>query len=140
VSAADILFLDTNIFLRYLTGDNPDQAARAFALLQRVEQGAQRATTTEAVLTEIVYVLASKRLYAVPRGTIRQRLHDLLDLRGLRLRDKTVYRRALDLYASTTLDFEDCIIVARMEHDGITALASFDRGFDVIPSVTRVEP
>ncbi len=136
----DLLFLDTNIFIRYLTQDDPQKAARAYALLQRIEQGAQRATTTEAVLTEIVYVLSSKRLYNVPRPVIRQRLVDLLTLKGLRLRNKGVYRRALDLYASTTLDFEDCIIVGQMEHASLTRLASFDTGFDSIPSITRVEP
>lgn len=140
MSAGDLLFLDTNVFVRYLTQDDPDQAARAYALLRRVEQGAQRATTTEAVLTEIVYVLSSKRLYHVPRATIRQRLLDLLALRGLRLRTKGVYRRALDLYAASNLDFEDCVIVAQMEHAGLTRLASFDKGFDAVPSITRVEP
>lgn len=140
VTSAAVLFLDTNIFIRYLTRDDPDKAARAYALLQRIEQGTQRATTTEAVLTEIVYVLSSKRLYQVPRPVIRQRLNALLDLRGLGLRNKGVYRRALDLYASTGLDFEDCLIVGQMEHAGLTRLASFDTGFDAIPGITRVEP
>ncbi len=140
VTSVDVLFLDTNIFIRYLTQDDPDKAARAYALLQRIEQGTQRATTTEAVLTEIVYVLSSKRLYQVPRPVIRQRLNALLDLRGLALRNKGVYRRALDLYASTGLDFEDCLIVGQMEHAGLTRLASFDTGFDAIPGITRVEP
>lgn len=140
MTSADVLFLDTNIFIRYLTRDDPDKAARAYELLQRIEQGTQRATTTEAVLTEIVYVLSAKRLYNLPRPIIRQRLTELLDLRGLRLRHKPVYRRALDLYASTGLDFEDCVIVGQMEHERLTRLASFDTGCDGIPGITRIEP
>ena len=133
-------FLDTNIIIRYLTRDDPDKAACAYALLQAVEHNQRQVTTTEAVLAEVVYVLASRRLYNVARPVIRQRLLDILALPGLRLANKSVYRRALDLYASGTLDFTDCLIVARMEHAKITDVFSFDRDFEQIPGITRIEP
>jgi len=139
-SEGEIAFLDTNIFIRYLTRDDPDKAARAYALLLEVERGERLVMTTEAVLTEVVHVLSSKALYNVPRQIIRQRLYDLLALSGLRLRDKRTYRRALDLYAQQNLDFVDCLIVAQMERAKVAALISFDRGFDWIPGITRVEP
>jgi predicted nucleic acid-binding protein len=138
--AGELTFLDTNILIRYLTRDAPEQAARAYALLQEVEQDRRRVTTTEAVIAEVVYVLSSKALYNVARPLIRQRLTDILNLRGLRLRDKAVYRRALELYEATALDFTDCLIVARMERGRIAEVFSFDRGFDRIPTITRVEP
>ena len=139
-SESEIAFLDTNIFIRYLTRDDPDKAARAYALLLEVERGERLVMTTEAVLTEVVHALSSKALYNVPRPIIRQRLYDLLGLSGLRLRDKRVYRRALDLYVQRNLDFVDCLIVAQMERAKVATLISFDRGFDRIPGITRVEP
>ena len=135
-----VAFLDTNIIIRYLTRDDPDKAARAYALLQAVEHNQRQVTTTEAVLAEVVYVLSSKRLYNIARSVIRQRLLDILALPGLRLANKSVYRRALDLYASINLDFTDCLIVARMEHAKITDVFSFDRDFEQIPGITRIEP
>ncbi len=138
-SEREIAFLDTNIFIRYLTQDDPDKAAQAYAVLQEVERGERLVMTTEAVLTEVVHVLSSKALYNVPRSIIRQRLYDLLSLSGLRLREKRTYRRALDLYAQQNLDFVDCLIVAQMERAKVVTLISFDRGFDRIPGITRVE-
>lgn len=135
-----LAFLDTNILIRYLTRDDPDKAARAYTLLQEVEQDRRRVTTTEAVIAEVVYVLSSRALYNVPRSVIRQRLGDILALRGLRLPNKGVYRRALDLYATANLDFTDCLIVARMEHARLTEVFSFDHGFERIPGISRVEP
>lgn len=135
-----VAFLDTNILIRYLTRDDPEKAARAYALLREVEQNRRLVTTTEAVLAEVVYVLSSTALYNVARPVIRQRLTDILALPGLRLANKSVYRRALDLYASVNLDFTDCLIVARMEHAKLTDVLSFDRGFEKIPGITRVEP
>jgi len=34
-----VRFLDTNILIRYLTGDDPDKASLALALLDRVAEG-----------------------------------------------------------------------------------------------------
>jgi predicted nucleic-acid-binding protein len=64
----------------------------------------------------------------------------LLDLTGLRLRNKAVYRRALDRYAGTSLDFADCVIVGQLEHAHLTHLVSCDTGFDQVPGITRTEP
>lgn len=136
----DVVFLDTNILIRYLTKDDPEKAARAYAFLLQVEQGTTLATTAEAVIAEVVYVLSSKTLYNVPRPTIRQRLIAIIDLPGLRLPNKPIYRRVLDLYATTNLDFVDCVVVAQMERAKLTRLLSFDRDFDAIPGITRVEP
>lgn len=137
---ADLAFLDTNILIRYLTQDDPARAERAYALLQEVEQGNQQVTTAEAVIAEVVYVLSSKALYNVPRPIIAQRLGAILALSGLRLPTKGVYRRALDRYATTSLDFTDCLIVSRMEQAKITYLYSLDRDFDKISGITRIEP
>jgi len=59
-------YLDTNILVRYLTQDDADQSARAYAFLQEVEQGARSVAMTEAALAEVIYVLSSKKLYHLP--------------------------------------------------------------------------
>ncbi len=133
-------FLDTNILIRYLTKDPPDQAARAYNLLKQVETGTRQVAITEAIVTETVHVLSSKTLYNVPRHDIRTHLTTILGLRGLKIAHKRTYLRALDLYASTNLDFVDALIVAHMERVKATILISFDRDFDHIPGITRNEP
>lgn len=135
-----ILFLDTNIIIRYLTQDNPALGQRAYAFLQQVEQGSVEVTTTEVVIAEVVHVLASKVLYHTPRADIRSRLTAVINLKGLRLRYKGMYLRALDLYATTNLDFVDALTVAQMERQKIATVVSFDRDFDRIAMITRQEP
>jgi predicted nucleic acid-binding protein len=133
-------FLDANILLRYLTGDHPDHSARAYAFLQRVEAGEIEATITEAVIAEVVHVLSSKVLYNAPRAEIRDRLVATLNLKGMRLRAKGRYIRALDIYATTNLDFVDALLVAQVEQTKDAVVVSFDRDYDKIASVTREEP
>ncbi len=133
-------FLDANVLLRYLTKDHPDHSQRAYAFLQRVETGEIEATITEAVLAEVVHVLSSKTLYNLPRTDIQDRLVAMLTLKGMRLRAKGTYIRALDLYATTNVDFVDALLVAQVEQTKDATLVSFDRDYDKIASVTREEP
>ena len=135
-------FVDTNVFLRYLTGDDEIKAQACYELFQRVNQGEEELFTCEAIVSEVVYVLSSTRApYRLSHDEIRPRLVPILTLRGLRLPQKRVYLEALDLYASSPyLDFEDALAVAHMQRQGIAEIVSYDRDFDRIAGIRRTEP
>ena len=135
-------FLDTNVILRYLTKDDEAKAEACYRLFQRVKSGEEELYTCEAIITEVVYVLSSSRApYRLGHEEIRSRLVPILTLRGLRLPQKRIYLQALDLYAAFPfLDFEDALAAAHMEHRGIAEIVSYDKDFDRLPGVERVEP
>ncbi len=135
-------FIDANVFLRFITRDDPVKASACLELFQRLRQGREEATTSEAVIAEIVYVLVSTRQpYRLARAEVRARLMPLLRLRGLRLQDRGALLRALEVFELyDDLDFEDVLTVAHMEASGIPELLSYDTGFDVIPGLRRIEP
>ena len=135
-------FLDTNVILRYLTRDDEVKAEACYELFQRVSRGEEELFTCEAIVTEVVYVLSSARAgYQLGHEEIRARLLPILTLRGLRIPQKRIYIRALDLHASSNfLDFEDALAVAHMEQQGIEEILTYDRDFDRVNEVSRVEP
>lgn len=134
-------FLDTNVFLRYLTRDDERKSRACLVLFEQMRDGIELATTSETVLAEVAYVLSGRGQYRLPHAEISEYLRPLLELSGMRLADVGVYQRALDLYAERTyLDLEDALSVAHMERAGMTEIVSYDRDFDRIPGVTRVEP
>jgi uncharacterized protein len=134
-------FVDTNVFLRHLTGDDPRKAQACFELFQKAKRKEVSLTTSEAVIAEIVYVLSSSKLiYALTPQEIRARLYPILSLPGLKIPYRKMYLRALDLYASYVLDFEDAISIAQMERQQITEVTSYDRDFDRVPTIKRLEP
>jgi len=133
-------FVDANVFLRFLTRDDPAKAARVKALLERAQDGEVALYTSESVITELVCVLTSPRLYGLSRETARNMLLPLLSLRGLRLPNQKSILRALDLYTGSAMDFVDALAMAEMEALGIEEIYSYDRHFDLIPGVARVEP
>ncbi len=133
-------FVDTNVFIRYLTGDDPEKAKACLHLFQRAKRNKVAITTSAVVVAELVYVLSSKQVYALGRKDIHARLYPLLSLPGLKLSHRKTYLRALDLYASYPIDFEDAVIVAEMEQQKTQDLYSYDQGFDRIDCISRVEP
>ena len=134
-------FLDTNIIIRYLTKDDPVKAAACYDLFQRLKEGKEEVLTSEAIITETVYVLSSSAQYNLSHEEIRSRLSPILPLKGLKLPKKRLYLRALDIYAANPfLDFEDALSLSYMERVGIEEILSYDRDFDRIRSTRRVEP
>jgi predicted nucleic acid-binding protein len=133
-------FIDATIFIRHLTRDDPEKAQACFDLFRRAERNEINLTTSEAVIAEVVYVLASKQLYGLPREQIRGLLRPLLSLPGLKLTQRRMYLRAFDLYATYAIDFEDALLVAQMERQKVTEVYSYDRDFDQVDGVTRLEP
>ncbi|MXY46091.1 MAG: type II toxin-antitoxin system VapC family toxin [Chloroflexi bacterium] len=133
--------LDTNVILRYLTKDDEAKAEACYELFEQARQGDKALFTCEAIIAEVVYVLSSPNLYQLSRNDIRARLLPIVSLQGLRIPNKSIYIRALDIYVShPQLDFEDAIAVSYMERIGLTQIVSYDRDFDRIEDIERIEP
>jgi predicted nucleic acid-binding protein len=137
-----LVYLDTNPIVRFLTRDDPDQAAQSRAMFERAARGEVTLLVPETVVVEVVNVLSSRATYNLPRAEIRRHLGNVLSLRGLRIPQKRTYRRALELWVDTpsVRDFTDVLHVAHMERLGISAIASFDHDVDRFPQITRHEP
>lgn len=133
-------FIDANVFIRHLTRDDPEKAQACFELFRKAQQREITLTTSESVIAEVVYVLSSKHLYNLPREEIRRLLYPLLSLPGLKLTHRKIYLRALDIYAKYPLNFEDALTVAQMERQKISEVYSYDREFDQVVGIIRLEP
>jgi len=110
-------FVDTNVIVRYLIGDDPPKAARATAMLERLERGEEIVEISDEVLVETVWTLES--FYRVPRAEISQNLAAVLSFTGVRVASRDTMLQALHSYASSSADFVDCLLVARSKRRGI---------------------
>lgn len=131
-------FLDTNVIVRHLTQDDPVQSPRATALFERLARGEATVHLVGTVIFETVIVL--ERDYGQAKWHIRNVLTDLLALPGLLLPEKARIQLALDLYANHRLPFGDAYHAAYMRELGLTEIISFDKHFDELPGLARVEP
>ena len=133
-------FIDTDVIIRFLTGDDPEKQAAATALFEQVEQGLLTIQAPDTVIADAVYVLSSPRLYHIVRSDIQEMLAALVRLPQFHIQNRLSVLQALDIYASTKLDFGDALIIASMQQQGSQVLYSYDTDFDRITGITRREP
>ena len=137
-NASALPFVDTNVLLRHLLNDLPDQSPAAQALLADLETGATAAQITGTIIFECVFVLQTH--YAVPREAIRRELLPILAFQHLFVPDRQIYPDVFDLYvARRSLSFADSYHAVLARNLG-AGLISFDRGFDRVAGLTRIEP
>lgn len=131
--------LDTNILIRHITNDHLTQTPLATAYLGRIERGEIEARITDTVVFETVFLL--ERFYRIPRPDIRDHLVYLLELPAIRYPGRRRVRETFDLYVSRpSLSFADCLHAVLVMRQGLGGIVSFDRGFDRVPGLTRLEP
>lgn len=133
-------FVDTDVIIRFLTGDDLGKQEEAAALFQRVEAGEARLLAPDTVMADAVFVLSSPRLYKLPRARVRELLVPLVRLPGFRVQNRRALLGALDLFATTSLGFGDAMIAASMEQAGCDTVYSYDAHFDRVPGIRRLEP
>ena len=132
-------FVDTNLFIRYLTNDDPAKAERVESLLKDAAAGKVRLVTAEMVIAEVVWVLESS--YGLKSSGVAPLVRGILATSGLDVLNAPLVARALEHYESRNIDFIDGYIAAVMEKQGITELYSFDRKHvSRIQSIPRKEP
>lgn len=114
-----MLALDTNLIVRYLTGDHPQQAAQARQLIDGAEVFI--ATT---VLLETEWVLRS--VYNHPADQLAKALRAFAGLPHVTIEDPATAARALD-WMEAGMDFADALHLAKAE--GCEAFITFDQRF-----------
>jgi predicted nucleic acid-binding protein len=113
---------------------------QAGALLRQAERSDVVLTTSDAVIAEVAFVLTSRAHYQLPVADAAARLVTLLRLRGMKLREKRVLLRALELWtAQPRLGFVDALTAAYAQQPGVE-LTTFDTDFDEIPGMRRWQP
>ncbi len=131
-------FLDTNVLLRHLLQDVPDQSRAVTEYLAPMAEGITHARIADTVVFETVFTL--ERTYKISKAEIRDAVDPMLQMPGIDLPGKRRFRQVFDYYVDLNISFADAYHVVMMQQLGIDEIVSFDRGLDRVPSVTRIEP
>lgn len=130
--------IDANVILRYLTNDVPDQAKQAEDLLKRVEEGNENVFLPDIILADIIWILEG--YYKQTRENIQEWVTAIVSLQGLVFSDKDLALNALDVYTEKRVDWSDAFTASQMLQGEITEIYSFDKHFDKIDGIARLEP
>ena len=114
-----MVILDTNAILRYILQDNPIMVAEV-----KTQLLSENCFIPVEVVAEIVYVLS--KVYSVERDVIATTLTNIANVGNITVAQNNVVLHALQVYASTTLDFVDCLLIGYAKKDGY-AIFTFDK-------------
>lgn len=115
--------LDTNVLVRYLTFDDPLQAAVAAKFLDSLSPE-EPGFVSLVVLIELVWVLGS--LYGFQKSEIEGVIETLLQSKDLTIDNADLVRDALRIFRASRAEFSDCVI----ERCANTAACSYTVTFD----------
>ena len=132
-----MLLIDANIFLEVML--DQARADECAAFLAAVDEGAQDAIITDLILDSVLIVMERKGKTAPELATF---LSSIAAYRGLRLHWLSLADRlrATVRMSGTGLDFEDATTAEACRKLSAKGLVSFDRDFDRVPDVRRLEP
>lgn len=128
------ILLDTNLLLRFLIGDNPKKA-NAVKLLLKTSR--QQLTVTDMAFAELAWVMVS--FYGFEKGKIIAKLASILDIESIKA-SKKLLRHSLVIYARHNIDFIDAYHAAFMKLKSYDAIYSYDKDFDKVAGLKRLEP
>lgn len=131
------VFVDTNVFLRFLTADDPGKAQRCRALFERAERRELDLVISDLVMAELAWTLRS--YYRQPRDAIAATLAQVVEMRSVRIPQKGTWRQAVELYRQHDVDLVDAYHAAAMSRGRVRRIISYDADFDHL-DVKREEP
>lgn len=130
-------FVDTNVFLRFLTADDPTKGERCRALFERAERRELDLVISDLVLAELAWTLRS--YYRQSRETIAATLTQILDMRSIRIPQKTTWREAVLLYSRHNVDLIDAYHAAQIGRRRVRRIFTYDADFEQL-GLKREEP
>ena len=119
--------LDTNVLVRYFTGDDAVQSEQARSLIEGRLSADEPGYVNLVVLAEFVWTLA--RAYRFGNSDISNAVNALLDSTEIVVEREETVTRALGLVATANLDLVDALIASINMDAGCRETLTFDVRF-----------
>jgi predicted nucleic acid-binding protein len=119
------VFVDSNVFLRFFEGDDPEQLERADRLFGEAARGEVALVTGPPVLFEVAWTL--RTTYELTKEATLDVLVRVLGLPGLELTDRALVEESIRRAVVSGQDFADAYIAASIGPAGCESVATFNR-------------
>jgi predicted nucleic acid-binding protein len=130
-------FIDTNIFLRFFTGDLPRMQKDCISFFEKVDQGKLPVASSQVVMAEIVWTLGTS--YKFSKAQVLDAATSALRFSRVLTEDYNS-KLALSLFGKHSVKYIDCLVASIPQiYQKKWTVVSYDRDFDKL-GVQRVEP
>jgi predicted nucleic-acid-binding protein len=129
--------VDTNVLLRFITFDDPEQSPAAQRFIEGSEDEGERLFIAVVALCELAWTLRGPG-YRYDRHSIAAVVERLLEMPLLEIETRDVVVRALSAYREGTADFADFVIGEAGARRGCSDTVTLDRRLARLDGYTLV--
>lgn len=117
--------IDTNILIRFLVGDDKQQAKTVYNIFKKAELDNSELFVPLLVMLELIWVLES--VYEIPRAEILDSISDLLLMPILKFEHQSVLQQFINTGQNNKYDLSDLLIAQSAKMQGCETVITFDK-------------
>jgi len=119
--------LDTNLIIRFLLNDLPEQADKVEKLFSKAKPSSLE--IPDIVIAEIIYVLLS--YYELDKNSVIDKIDLLIEFEKIKC-NKKILKNALEAFKNHSISFVDAYLLAKVTAGENSRVYSFDKGLGKI--------
>lgn len=123
-----MIFLDTNIFIRYFEHGDNNKSADAEELFHKIVSGKEICFTNTMVISEIVWVLG--KYYGWDKAEVCDNIEFILNTPNIKINERKILLEAIKTYRELNIDFIDSFNHAYIKANNSSMIYSYDTHFD----------
>ena len=117
--------IDTNVLVRYIVQDDPEQSAQSTLLIEQECNLSSPGYLSNIVLCELVWVLTGA--YKYDKNLVIEVMEQILVTAEFLVENENVVRKAINDYKIGSADFSDYLIVNNNQQSGCTKTYTFKK-------------
>jgi len=117
--------IDTNVLVRYIVQDDPEQSAQSTLLIEQECNLSSPGYLSNIVLYELVWVLTGA--YKYDKNLVIEVMEQILVTVEFLVENENIVRKAINDYKIGSADFSDYLIVNNNQQSGCTKTYTFDK-------------
>lgn len=132
------IFIDSNIFIRFFTKDDPQKAELVKDFFLKSLEKDQELVVNFWAFAEIEFVL--RRQYSLKKQEILSLLRSIFTIENINIFERELIGKTLLIFEKNKIDFVDALTVGFLKIKEIDKIASYDTHFDKLEKVKRISP
>ena len=134
-------FIDTNIFLRIFTDDDPNKSKQCIALLKKLSFDQNLLFTSTIVVCEIIWTLQTQYKFSLSKiKEYVEAIHNTSNLTILPAENEAMLVQALSLAEEHNIDFIDAYNARIMQANNISKVVTYDKHFKRLSDIEYITP
>ena len=117
--------IDTNILIRFLVGDDKEQAKKVYTIFKKAESEKESLFVPLLVILEMIWVLES--VYDIRRTEILDSISDLLLMPIFKFEQPATLQQFIHSAKGNKYDLSDLLIAHSAKTNGCEAVLTFDK-------------